>query len=260
MALLLLGALIGFWIGGVTGAIWGAVIGYALSTVSRTVAQRGLQGGHSLFLETTFSVMGALCKADGVVTRAEIQTVEAIFVRLNLSAAQKEIAKAAFARGKTPEFELDAEVTTFARTFGAASVLLQLFLQLQLTAVAADGQVHPAERVLLVRVARLLGLAEHDIAQLEALLRAAGASPGEARASSGPPPRARLDDAYTALGVSPDATDAEIKKAYRKMISENHPDKLASQGLPKNMRELAEERARRINAAYDVIKRARNFT
>lgn len=139
-------------------------------------------------------------------------------------------------------------------------VLLQLFLQLQLTAVAADGQVHPAEREMLVRVARLLGLAAQDIAQLEALLRAASSGQGSASASSGAPSRDRLADAYTALGVSPEATDSDIKKAYRKMISENHPDKLASQGLPKNMRELAEERARKINAAYDVIKRARNFT
>jgi DnaJ like chaperone protein len=261
MALILLGALIGYWIGGATGMVVGSIIGYALSYASRTVVRRGV-GVQSLFLDTTFAVMGALCKADGVVTRAEIDTVEAIFLQLNLSPEQKDAAKAAFARGKAPEFDLEAEVATFTRSLGAAGVLLQLFLQLQLMAVAADGQVHPAEREMLVRVARAMGLAEQDIAQLEALLRAAASGPSQeyASASQGPPPRARLDDAYTALGVTPAATEAEIKRAYRKMISENHPDKLASQGLPKSMRELAEERARKINAAYDLIKRARNFT
>jgi DnaJ like chaperone protein len=258
MALTLLAALIGYWIGGSAGMLLGGVIGYALGFASRAVVQRASSGMHSQFLETTFAVMGALCKADGVVTRAEIDTVEAIFSRLSLSMPQRDKAKAAFARGKAPEFDLDAEVTTFARSLGAGGVLLQLFLQLQLMAVAADGVVHPAEREMLVRVARLLGLGERDVAQLEALLR--GASQGSTSESSGPPPRGRLEDAYTALGVSADATESEIKTAYRKMISENHPDKLASQGLPKNMRELAEERARKINAAYDLIKRARNFT
>lgn len=260
MALILLGALIGYWIGGATGMVLGSLIGYAFGSVSRMVVHRGVRTVQSRFLDATFAVMGALCKADGVVTRAEIETVEAIFAHLHLSPAQKDAAKAAFARGKSPEFDLDAEVTAFARSLGAGGVLLQLFLQLQLMAVAADGQVHPAEREMLVRVARQLGLAEHDIAQLEALLRSASSGQGSASAASGPPPRERLDDAYTALGVTPAASESEIKKAYRKMISENHPDKLASQGLPENLRELAEERARKINAAYDLIKRARNFT
>jgi DnaJ like chaperone protein len=57
--------------------------------------------------------------------------------------------------------------------------------------------------------------------------------------------------------VRPDATDEEIKRAYRNLIAENHPDKLASQGLPQNLRELAEQRSREINAAYDLIETAR---
>ena len=94
------------------------------------------------------------------------------------------------------------------------------------------------------------------MSQIEAMLRAAArgaASPG------GPPPRQQLEDAYAVLGVSPDATDDEVKRAYRKLIIENHPDKLAAKGLPENMREFAEQRAREINSAYDVIKKARGL-
>jgi DnaJ like chaperone protein len=120
-------------------------------------------------------------------------------------------------------------------------------------AVSADGQVHPAEHALLLRVARRLGLTERDLARLEALL-------GSAAASSPDTSERLLGAAYAALGVSADASEAEIKRAYRKMIRENHPDRLAANGLPEGMRAIAEERAREINAAYDRIKKARQFT
>jgi len=203
------------------------------------------------FLETSFAVMGAMCKADGVVTRDEIRVTEAFFARLQLSAEQTEAAKAAFRRGKAPDFDLDEEVDRFARTGHGGRVLFDLFLQMQLLAVAADGEIHPAEHELLVRVARRLGLAEADVARLEALLRAAGVG---ATTSGGVPTKQRLDDAYAALGVSPDASDAEVKAAYRKLMIENHPDRVAAKGLPDGMREIAEERAREINVAYDLIK------
>ena len=109
---------------------------------------------------------------------------------------------------------------------------------------------------MLVRVARRRGLDEADVARLEALLRAASDATA---AAGGPPPQQRLDDAYAALGVTPEASEAEIKRTYRKLMSENHPDKLAAKGLPQGMRELAEERAREINVAYDLVRKARGF-
>lgn len=263
MFALFVGALLGGLIGGWKGLVLGAVLAYVLPKLARRALVNRLNNVRSRFLDTTFAVMGALCKADGVVSRDEIRSVEAMFVRLHLSEEQKAAAKAAFNRGKAAEFDLDGEVTRFAHSAGGNAILIQMFLQLQFAAVAADGQVHSAERAMLVRIARLLGLSEQHIAQLEALLRAAtagAATDGEAAAPNRPPSQSRLNDAYTALGVTPDATEAEIKRAYRKMISETHPDKLASQGLSQAMREMAEERAREINVAYEMIKRARRFT
>ena len=78
------------------------------------------------------------------------------------------------------------------------------------------------------------------------------------RAAGAPPPQDRLADAYAALGVTPQSSAAEIKRAYRKLISQNHPDKLAARGLPESMRAVAEERSREINSAYDLIKAARS--
>ena len=70
---------------------------------------------------------------------------------------------------------------------------------------------------------------------------------------------AALDDAYKALGVGKESTDAEIKRAYRKLMSQYHPDKLMGQGLPPDMIAMATEQAKEIQVAYDMIKKSRNL-
>ncbi|HEY3256847.1 MAG TPA: co-chaperone DjlA [Polyangiaceae bacterium] len=247
-------AFLGLWFFGFAGLVLGGIAGGVLAYVA---LRERLRRVREQFIETTFAVMGALCKADGVVTRDEIQVVEQIFTLLRLAAEQKAKAKAAFNRGKAAEFELDREVAVFARVAPRGSILFKLFLQLQVMVVAADGQVHPSERTVLLRVARDLGLDERELAQLEALIRAAAATPGSAASSA--PPAHRLADAYAVLGVSEDASESEIKHAYRNLIRENHPDKIASKGLPESMRSVAEARSREINAAYDLIKKTRGF-
>lgn len=260
MIIILLCAFFGLWLGGTRGLIMGVALGYLLHRGSRSLVGGAVRQVHGQFIESTFAVAGALSKADGVVSRNEIAAAEALFVRMNLSADQISVAKAAFNRGKSSDFDLDAEVDRFAQVGRRSGALLQMFLQVQMATALADGEIHPAEHEMLMRVARRLGLGERDIAQLEALLRyAAQAASGATGGSSGPPPKQRLDDAYTVIGVTAAADDAEIKRAYRKLISENHPDKLASKGLPEGMRALAEERARDINAAYTMIKKARGF-
>lgn len=256
MFLVVIGALLGALFGGPPGLLVGAALGYAAGAVLRRSVVGGLRIVQTQLIDSTFAVMGALCKADNVVTRDEIDAVERIFTMLRLQDEQRRQAKAAFNRGKQTDFDLDATVDQFSRVSRRRAPLVQLFLQLQVMAVAADGRVHPAEHRMLVRVARRLGLDEHDVAQLEALLRAGTTGPSGPGA---PAPTDRLADAYAALGVSPDASPADIKRAYRKLISQNHPDKLAARGLPESMRAVAEERSREINAAYDLIKSARGI-
>ena len=251
MSLSFIGAIVGLLLGGTRGLLVGAFIGYGIGWVLR--AKLGREAGvmQAQFLQSTFAIMGALCTADGVVTRDEIAVG-----RLHLSDEQRETAKAAFSRGKATDFDLDAEAAKLTRIRYGRAPLFQLFLQIQCMAVAADGKVHPAEHEMLVRVARRLGLTERDVAQLEALLRAAATGRYSGEADS----RARLNDAYTALGLSADADVAQIKRTYRRLMSKNHPDKLAAKGLPESMREVAEERTREINVAYELIKGARQFS
>jgi DnaJ like chaperone protein len=226
-----------------------------MSTVTR-----GLRQSQADFLRATFAVMGAVSKADGVVTRDEIQAAQRIFDMLRLSSQQREQARAAFNRGKAPDFDLDAEVDRLRGAVGfGRGPLLRLFLQLQCMAVAADGRVHEAEHAMLVRIARHLGLTERDVAALEALLRAGAVGGAGAAGPGSAPPQSRLEDAYTALGLTAGASDADIKRAYRRLVSENHPDKLAAKGLPESMRQVAEERTREINVAYDLVKESRGF-
>lgn len=251
---ILLGAAIGYAIGKLPGLLIGGVLGaLAFNRLKNKLVGRlrDLQFG---FVESVFAVMGAVSKADGVVTRDEIQMAEAMFDRFRLNESQREAAKAAFNRGKAEDFNLDAELARFRQVCGGQSALLQMFLQVQVSAVSADGQVHPAEHEMLVRIARGLGLPESVVEQLEATLRGARAGASGARNYS---TSQQIDDAYKTLGVSPSVDDAELKRAYRKLMSENHPDKLAGRGLPDSMKEMAEERTREISNAYDIVKEAR---
>ncbi|AOY88325.1 molecular chaperone DjlA [Marinobacter salinus] len=253
---LILGGLIGYAFGKFPGFLVGAAIGAFLFNRMKSRLIGKLQNIQSGFVESVFAVMGALCKADGVVSRDEIQMAESMFVRFRLNADQKTKARAAFNRGKEPDFDLDAELSHFLQMSGRQPAFLQMFLQVQVSAVAADGIIHPSEHEMLVRIARGLGLPESQVDQLEAMLR--GAHTGQTGAGAGQRSTTQqIDDAYKVLGVSPSASDADIKKTYRKLMSENHPDKLAGKGLPESMREMAEERTREISHAYDVIKETR---
>ena len=65
-----------------------------------------------------------------------------------------------------------------------------------------------------------------------------------------------LQDAYGILGLTSSATMAEVKKAYRRLMNQNHPDKLVAKGLPEEMMRLAKEKTQKISKAYETIQKA----
>ncbi len=246
----ILGGLIGFLIGRLPGLLLGAAIGYAAAFLLRHWVLGRVSAIRTQFVDSTFAVMGAMCKADGLVTEDEIRAAEQVFDRLHLRGEQRQAAKAAFNRGKSEDFDLDTEIAALKRAVHGQRALLQVFLQVQLWAIAADGVLHEQERQLLLRVARGLGLPDAEVERLEAMLHG-GAGP--AAQDSGQ----SLDEAYEILGVDPSASDAEVKKAYRRLMSQHHPDKLASRGMPESMREVAEQRTHEIRKAYERVSEAR---
>lgn len=253
---ILLGAVIGYlWLGW-AGLLLGGVVGFWLVQMVAMLLLKGRLGKiQAQFLNSTFAVMGAVAKADGRVSDNEIAAAETLFKQLQLSADQRAQAQASFRRGKGADFDLDAEVANVARLCRGQHALVQMFLQVQLAAVVADEQLHDAERDIIVRIAHGLGLSEAEIRQVEALFAGGRAQHGDALGSTSDADG--LERAYDVLGVDAEAGDAEIKKAYRRQMSANHPDKLAARGLPDSMREMAAEKTREIGAAYERICAAR---
>ncbi len=251
----LLGALAGFLIAGGWGIIPGLLIGHLFD--------RGLGGGagvnrarvHAVFFRASFRVMGRVAKADGQVTVAEIAAAEQVMAHMRLSAEQRKEAVEHFRFGKSDDFDLDAELDEFLSVCRRHLNLVRMFLEIQLQAAIADGDIDTAERDVLRRIGRRLGLSDADFDRLEALLTAARQRARGGRAH-GPEEQA---EAYRQLGISPETTDAEAKRAYRRLMSEHHPDKLVARGLPEEMAEVAKERTQEIQAAWDTVRRARGI-
>jgi DnaJ like chaperone protein len=145
----------------------------------------------------------------------------------------------------------------FRQECGRRRDLFRIFLELQVQAPLADGNLHGAERAVLRIICDTLGLPRSEIRRLEAIIGArqrTGADPGAA-----PIQKDKLTGAYRVLGLTRSASNAEVKKAYRRLMHENHPDKLVARGLPEEMIKLAAEKTRQVNVAYDTIKEARGM-
>ncbi len=196
--------------------------------------------------------MGHTAKADGHVTLQEIQAAEQIFDHMNFQPDQRNAAIELFNKGKQKDFNLDEVLAQFKKECGRKITLIQMFMQIQLQAAYADGSKHPAEDKILKDICKVLGYPVSMLSQLEAMLYAQNrnysGSPNQ------PSSRSQIGNAYSVLGVKQNAADAEIKKAYRRLMNQHHPDKLISKGLPEAMIQVATDKSRQIQKAYEMIK------
>jgi DnaJ like chaperone protein len=183
----------------------------------------------------------------------------AVMAHMALNDAQTRAAMHLFNAGKQPDFDLDGVLDQFRRECHGRRNLLQMFLEIQLQSMYADGRAHPAEERVLRHVCDRLGITRAEYKLLEMRLRAAWQAAGGAGAGPGPRRRGAddLKAAYAVLGIAPASSDETVKKTYRRLMNQHHPDKLVSKGLPEEMIKLATERTQEIKAAYETIKQAR---
>lgn len=270
----IVGGAFGFMVGGPLGALLGAAIGHSFDR-GLTGIEAGAGGAadpgeqervQAAFFTATFSVMGHVAKADGRVSEREIGVAEAVMQQMRLNEAQRKVAIRLYRDGKSPDFDLDAVLEQFRRECQRRSSLIQFFIEIQLQSAHADGRMTPEEEAVLLHICRVLRFPEERFRLLERMLHGEYHAHQQWRQTGGDrgqrvPGRGgmALHDAYAILGVARNDDNDAIKRAYRKLMSQHHPDKLVARGLPDEMIEVAKEKSQDISRAYERIKEARGM-
>lgn len=256
-----LGAVVGVFAAGPVGALFGTFIGHLFDVEAETrllSARRRepAMGVQEAFFRATFQVMGHIAKADGRVSEEEIRAARAMMGELRLGEREVRLAIELFTQGKAAEFPLDATLQQLYRACRNRPDLCRMFMQIQLQAALWGGGVHASARRVLTRVAGALDISAYELVQMEALLRMQQSARQTSEARSAVD---RVAQAYEVLGVPASSSDAEVTKAYRRLMNQNHPDKLHAKGLPESMMKVAEEKTRQIRSAYEVLCEARGM-
>jgi DnaJ like chaperone protein len=256
----ILGGAFGMMLGGPIGALLGAALGHNFDKgLSSTAEQSGFgrqERAQTMFYTATFSVMGYVCKADGRVSEDEIALAKSVMQKMELDAEQRKTAIGLFNEGKKTSFPIDEVVKQFKQEIGFKPNLLRMFIEVQIMAAYADGVMDKAERKVLLNICQLLNISQHEFEHLCAMIGGMSSRSSKVGRNDGSP---SLKQAYAVLDINESASAAEIKKAYRRLLSQHHPDKLVAKGLPEEMMKVAAERTHEIRKAYEVIKKEKNL-
>ncbi len=261
---------------------WGKIIGTlaGLATMKPILAVAGFLLGHQFdrgfakrfdafteqgdnigalqegYVKALFLTMGHIAKVDGRVSEDEIRAARMIMHRLGLSPALVRKAIDWFTAGKQPTFQLLQTVRALRRTAARSAAQRTLFVRLLLEVVLSKSALHQKERALIWQVCTELDISRVDLAQLEAMIRA---QKGFKRSPAGNADAARLREAYQTLGVKVDASNTEIKTAYRRLMNRNHPDKISASNPDAMVLAEAQRRTREIRGAYEMLKARRSM-
>lgn len=256
----IVGGAAGFAVGGPIGALIGAIAGHAFDHYRAEESRRRLRGPANdeppLFYEdpaetrriafatAVIALAAKLAKADGRVTREEIQAFRRVF-----PVDDDEVGDVAriYNQAKASTEGFEAYARQIATLFRRDRYLLEELLTGLFDVARSDGELNQAEIDFLRRVATIFGF---DEAAFQEIHRRFAAS---VRQMSG------ADDTYAVLGLSRSASDDEIRKAYRRLVREHHPDRLVAKGLPEEFVDHANKTLANINVAYDRIAKERSL-
>jgi DnaJ like chaperone protein len=249
---------------GLPGAVVGGITGFIIDSLRQGQRRRTPEAGG--YISPLFALLGAVAKSDGRVSEAEIAVAERVMQRMGLEHEQRKQAITAFNAGKQAEFDVTPAIEELRRWVGLRRDHAFPVLDVVIETVIAEGNPPPEKMAILRQLAFALRVSDMELMALMAMKGYAwNATGGNAhgygsRGNGGyvPPQRnTQGPDPYTVLGIARDVDDRAVKRAYRKLISEHHPDRLGD--LPEAMRKQAESRASEINAAYERIKAERGF-
>lgn len=268
----ILGAFLGLIIAGPLGLVVGVFLGHLLDMglltnwMRRQAYHRFNPGSNQndYFFQSIFPLMGYLAKSDGRVTQAEINVAKRIMSNMNLSTALRASAIELFNSGKAADFSPNSCITRLRQRYGEQPTVLRICHDVLEQIARADGPaMHAKKAATLNQLAQALGIMpfnanfnDFDFSQFSEHFRQYKQS-----ASSGyrrPEPKMHVNP-YTILGVSESATDADIKKRYRRLMSQYHPDKLVSKNLSQEEMAKATEKTQEIKSAYEQLKDTRGF-
>lgn len=259
----LLGAIIGLLIAGPIGMAFGFITGHLYDLGYFRAFLQAMQGNihtesQQIFFNTTFKVMGYVAKSDGRVSENEIRAAQMIMSKMGLNETLKKQAIYLFSQGKEANFNLEQSLSELRQVCHIQPALLQIFLDIQLQMASADGHLSSAKKATLQHICAQLGIAGFQFHQSQNQYQQYqqyhhyDRKPAQSESMS-------LKEAYEILGISEHATPEAIKKAYRRLMSQNHPDKLIAKGLPPEMIKVATQKTQRIKQAYEYIKKARSL-
>jgi len=251
-----LGGALGYMIGGPLGAMLGVAFAGNLSKGKsnfrgsasdyRPGDQQRVQAA---FFSSVFSVMGYIAKVDGKVSKSEILLAQQVMQHMQLSEDMQKAAKELFNQGKQNDFNLDEVLEQFRSECHRRTHLVRMFLEIQIQATYADGVFDDKEYDALKYIAQKLRFPIHE---LERLIQ-------QFAVASGKSSKLTIDDAYVILGADKSLTDKELKRVYRRLLAQHHPDKLVAKGLPDEMIKLANDKTQEIISAYELIKKHRGM-
>ena len=255
----ILGSAAGFAIGGPLGAIAGLAFGHLVDR--RTAPPEAMQKAgrparagpwrrskadvQAAFALAFVTLAAKLSKVDGRVTRDEIDALKRV---VSFPEDAMEEVGAIFDAAKTDAAGFEPYARQIARIVRGDMVMLEQILAGLVQIAAADGAYHSGERDFIERVAREFGFSPQQRMRIERTYIAAAA------------PDEEKENPYEILGVGRDATDEEVRKAYRRIVKEFHPDRLQAKGLPDEFHRLGARKTSEANIAYAKIKKERGLS